>query len=874
MMKRLLLGAALALALASPALATISTPTTTVVDSGNGTTTVFNYSFLIPFQADGATPAVTVQTEDPNGNYVTISAGAGVGQYQISGAGNPSGGTVTYVTANGALPVGWSLIISRSLSYTQPIAVSNFSFYPHTVEITSDNLGAQIQQLATGLGLTIQFPLNDSPGFVLPSKPNRENAVLGFDSSGNPALLTTVPPTPAAATGLVLSVPFPSTSIPSTNLPTTVNVFRTSGYAAAGDGGAADWLKTTGCLATASFTGTITQTVITGTASISGTVLTGSANAFTVGGIVSGTDPTTFVPYFGRIISQTDSTHWNLSNTGTVGSSTITEKTTTLTTSGASGGAITIGEAVFGASLSGGLTITGGSGSSWMLSGNYASGGGGFNGAGPESMTAAFLGKSASADGQCWGLASTNSFVPDMFAPGVAGGDAAPAINNAMAYLKATYNGGALYLLPVIYTDAEPLYFWSNIRLLGAGNRGDSQSNGGLSSTISYTGTDAAIHSHDGTPLFNNEIGFLTIEALAETNEIVNASVWNFLYYHHTTNFGNSSVITKGLFLGSGNQASYDEIENNYFGLCYYCINVAGAGTSDYFYGNRIQPNPSGFGFFIGSTINNFFPNNLTMVANEVETGNTGVTGIAFITGAGMTAESNRFELPSSGTKGVSVAGSGTDTGGTISGANGTLTVGTLTGTVAQGQNVVQSGVTQLCTISTNVSGSGSGSVWNIIGCSAASNVPLTYETNSNLNLFGNYYAVNSAANLTDIAGIVTGLDAALAPLRGVAVLAPVKSGAASISPDRLLAPTQEATVLDNSTVSVLAPLHPFLGAMLSITIRNNSGGNLGTVNWNSIYKMTSFTSPTDQHQATIQFYFSPAGNWVETNEKDAVPIG
>ena len=126
-MKKFLLGgvAALALASASPALATISSSTTVAVDQGNGSTTVFNYSFLIPFQADGATPAVTVQTEDPNGNLVTLSPSS----YVISGVGSSSGGTVTYLPGV-LLPAGWfssfpgpSLTHSRSRFPTMPLSL-------------------------------------------------------------------------------------------------------------------------------------------------------------------------------------------------------------------------------------------------------------------------------------------------------------------------------------------------------------------------------------------------------------------------------------------------------------------------------------------------------------------------------------------------------------------------------------------------------------------------------------------------------------------------------------------------------------------------------------------------------------------------------
>lgn len=131
--------------------ATIPTPTTSVVDSGNGVTTAFNYNFIIPYQADGVTPAVTVFLTNTTTGAVTPLALTT--NYTISGVGNSAGGTVTYNPGT-PLPAGNTITIQRSLAYIQPTAVANVSFYPHTVEQVADNLDMQIQQLATAQGLT------------------------------------------------------------------------------------------------------------------------------------------------------------------------------------------------------------------------------------------------------------------------------------------------------------------------------------------------------------------------------------------------------------------------------------------------------------------------------------------------------------------------------------------------------------------------------------------------------------------------------------------------------------------------------------------------------------------------------------------------
>lgn len=147
MKRALMIGAAL-WALAGAASATITSPTVTVTDAGNGVTTVFNYGFLIPYQANGVTPAVTVSTCVAATLVCTpLSPNA----YTITGVGNPLGGSVTYAPSGVPVPSGTNVVITRSLAYIQPTAVPNYSFYPHTVESVADNLEAQIQQIEYNL---------------------------------------------------------------------------------------------------------------------------------------------------------------------------------------------------------------------------------------------------------------------------------------------------------------------------------------------------------------------------------------------------------------------------------------------------------------------------------------------------------------------------------------------------------------------------------------------------------------------------------------------------------------------------------------------------------------------------------------------------
>jgi hypothetical protein len=166
--------------LSTPALATISNQNAYVVDQGNGSTTAFNFSFLIPYQSDGVTPAVQVQVYTPaSGVLATLTPNL----YSITGVGNSSGGTVTYPLTGSPLAAGSELIITRSLAYTQPTAVTNQGFYPHVVEQTADSLEAQIQQLSVAIGSTFRLPSNIQ---INPFGPPIPSSVLGFDSNNNP----------------------------------------------------------------------------------------------------------------------------------------------------------------------------------------------------------------------------------------------------------------------------------------------------------------------------------------------------------------------------------------------------------------------------------------------------------------------------------------------------------------------------------------------------------------------------------------------------------------------------------------------------------------------------------------------------------------
>lgn len=201
---KFVLGLVAALAFAGCANAVILSPQVNVVDLGNGTTTSFNYPFLVPFQSNGVTPAVLVQLVDSSGIYTNLAPS----QYSITGVGNAAGGAVHYPLAGSPLPSGSKMTISRALSYIQPIVVNNTGFYPHTVEVSADNLDAQIQQLASGLSRALTFPPPEV-GYQLPPAANRVNKFFGFDAGGLPFLYANSPaPGTADAYTTTYTAPF------------------------------------------------------------------------------------------------------------------------------------------------------------------------------------------------------------------------------------------------------------------------------------------------------------------------------------------------------------------------------------------------------------------------------------------------------------------------------------------------------------------------------------------------------------------------------------------------------------------------------------------------------------------------------------------
>ena len=161
---------------------TIATTSNKVVGQGNGSTTVFPYSFPIPAAAD-----LVVTYTDANGNATVLQPS----QYTVSGLGTSTGGTVTYPTvASGGSPIasGTSLTIQRILPAQQLTSLQNQSgFYQGVVEGALDYLMMLIQQALAYQQMAVLQPPSDTTAIGnLPPKAARANGVFTFDANGNP----------------------------------------------------------------------------------------------------------------------------------------------------------------------------------------------------------------------------------------------------------------------------------------------------------------------------------------------------------------------------------------------------------------------------------------------------------------------------------------------------------------------------------------------------------------------------------------------------------------------------------------------------------------------------------------------------------------
>ena len=155
---------------------TVSSSTSRVQFNGNGSTTVFAYSFKI-FDEDDLT--VIVRSANGTETVKTITT-----HYTVSGVGNAGGGNVTMLTAPAS---GETLTILREQDLVQELdLVENDPFPAQSLEDALDKLTFIVQQHDEELGRSIKASRTNTIGsteFTV-SAADRASKVFAFNSAG------------------------------------------------------------------------------------------------------------------------------------------------------------------------------------------------------------------------------------------------------------------------------------------------------------------------------------------------------------------------------------------------------------------------------------------------------------------------------------------------------------------------------------------------------------------------------------------------------------------------------------------------------------------------------------------------------------------
>lgn len=155
---------------------TVASTTSKVSYAGNGSTTAFTVSFYF---LDNSHLKVVLRSSTGTETVKTITT-----DYTVSGAGSPSGGTVTMLVAPAS---GQTLVITRNVPLTQDVDYQpNDPFPANTHEQALDKLTMEAQQINEAVSRSIKLSATNtmtSTEFTVGAA-DRANKVLGFDSAG------------------------------------------------------------------------------------------------------------------------------------------------------------------------------------------------------------------------------------------------------------------------------------------------------------------------------------------------------------------------------------------------------------------------------------------------------------------------------------------------------------------------------------------------------------------------------------------------------------------------------------------------------------------------------------------------------------------
>jgi hypothetical protein len=75
-----------------------------------------------------------------------------------------------------------------------------------------------------------------------------------------------------------------------------------------------------------------------------------------------------------------------------------------------------------------------------------------------------------------------------------------------------------------------------------------------------------------------------------------------------------------------------------------------------------------------------------------------------------------------------------------------------------------------------------------------------------------------------------------------------------------------DVTATSHADFSIAAPTSPVSDKVITVTVRNASGGALGKTTWNAAFKISAWTNPADGHSRSVVLRFDGA-HWVQIGQ-------
>jgi hypothetical protein len=115
-----------------------------------------------------------------------------------------------------------------------------------------------------------------------------------------------------------------------------------------------------------------------------------------------------------------------------------------------------------------------------------------------------------------------------------------------------------------------------------------------------------------------------------------------------------------------------------------------------------------------------------------------------------------------------------------------------------------------------------------------------------------------------------TGIFTTLTGTRLVTVIA-TPTYSTTVSIDASAGSLAVITATNGTSFTIANPTNDVTGQLLSIRVKNTSGVVLGTITWDTLYKLAAFTKPANGFSRTVTFIYDGT-NWVELNCSPEVP--